>query len=97
MTKPAAHSKTLKFNRWAAIATAAVMYAPTAVSFVVGFLGDPQIAAAVANMIPVQYRTLFVLLVTYMAHKNTKLRYQTTTAIEGHEEPEEHPDATAGA
>lgn len=83
IVKPAADSKTLQFNRLATIVATIVAAAPTVISFIVDLFADPQIGAAIAGFIPVQYRALVVLIVMFIAKRNSDLRRQTTTPIQG--------------
>jgi uncharacterized membrane protein (DUF485 family) len=82
-TKPASASRTLKFNNLATIVSAVAAAIPTLLSYALALLGDPQIADAVSNLVPLRYRALFVLVVLYIARANVRLRMSTAVPIEG--------------
>lgn len=76
--KPASESRTLRFNKWAIVAAVA-----GAIPTVIELLGDQAVAAAVADLFPSPYRSLFyAVLAVYIAQKNRSLRYETTQPIE---------------
>ncbi|HEX8851226.1 MAG TPA: hypothetical protein VF761_17000 [Gemmatimonadaceae bacterium] len=93
IVKPASESKTLQFNRFATIIAAIVAAAPTVISFVVDLFADPEIGAAIAGFIPVEYRALVLLVVAFVAKRNSDLRRQTTTPIQGTPAAAEHAEA----
>lgn len=79
--KPARESRTLRFNAivsWLAAAFAAL---PSLLSWLIGLMGDPVIAAAVADAIPARYRGIIALVVLIVAQRNRSLRMQTSTPI----------------
>lgn len=78
---PASASRTLRFNRLATIWAGVIAFAPTVVSFVFELLGDPTIAAAVADAIPGKYRALLAVVIAFLAQRNRTLRYQTVAPI----------------
>lgn len=76
-SKPASESRTLRFNKWAIVAAVA-----SAIPTVIELLGNQAVAAAVADLVPSQYRALFyAVLAVYIAQKNRSLRYDTTQPI----------------
>jgi hypothetical protein len=89
--KPASQSRTLRFNRLAAVVATVAAAAPSVLGAIIDALGDPQIAALVSGAIPGKYRALVLAVVAFLAKKNWSLRMETTTAIAG------SPAAEAGA
>lgn len=83
ITKPASESKTLQFNKLAAIVAAVAAFAPTVVSIILDVFADPALGAAVADFIPAEYRALVLLVVAFLAKRNSDLRKQTSTPIAG--------------
>jgi hypothetical protein len=78
---PASASRTLRFNRLAAIWAGVIALAPSLIGFALDAMGDPQIAAFVSGIIPGKYRALILAVVAFLAKRNMTLRYQTTAPI----------------
>jgi hypothetical protein len=78
---PASASRTLRFNRLAALWATIIAAAPTALGLAIDLLGNPDIATAVEGVIPGKYRMLLAAVVIYLAQRNRTLRYQTTAPI----------------
>lgn len=81
--KPARESRTLRFNRQVSWLVSALAALPTLASFVLEQLGDPAIAAAVADAVPGRYRAALAVIVLVVAQRNRALRLQTSTPIAG--------------
>jgi hypothetical protein len=80
-SKTARQSRTLRFNAkvsWLVTAAAAL---PSILSYAIELMGDPVIAAAVADVVPLKYRSLLALVVLIVAQRNRALRKQTTVPI----------------
>jgi hypothetical protein len=79
--KPAAQSRTLRFNRLVTWGTGVAAVLPDIVGFVLDLLGDPNVAKSVSEFIPGRSRALLFAIVAAVALRNRSLRYQTTQPI----------------
>jgi hypothetical protein len=80
--KPASQSKTLRFNNLVMWIGGLAAFVPDILSFVLSLLGDPTVASAVNDAVPMKYRAAFAAILVIIGQRNKQLRRQTTQPIE---------------
>lgn len=82
---PASQSRTLWTARWATIATFAAAALPTIASVILDAIGNPVIAALIANEVPVEYRAGIAIVFSIIIRRFAHLRMVTMAPIAGTE------------
>lgn len=79
--KPASESTTIRTSNWITGTTAVLAFLPDALAFLIGLIGDPVVASAVQEFVPLKYRALFGVLIVAISEHYRQLRYRTTQPV----------------